>query len=60
MPLLALGADQGFIPDMASPLRDFFADVRGCTLRYCGHFLPEEQPRAVADELIAFFGLGDV
>lgn len=58
--LLALGADQGSISDMASPLRDFFCDVQGCTISYCGHFIPEEQPRAVADELAAFFGLGYV
>ncbi|CAB3787372.1 alpha/beta fold hydrolase [Paraburkholderia fynbosensis] len=59
VPLLALGSDQGSIPDMATPLRAFFADVQGRTIRHCGHFLPEEQPRAVADELAVFFGMGD-
>lgn len=56
MPLLAIGSDQGSIADMATPLRAFFTDVRGRTIRHCGHFLPEEQPDAVADELAAFFG----
>jgi pimeloyl-ACP methyl ester carboxylesterase len=56
MPLLALSADQGSIPDMAGPLRHYADDVRGATIAYCGHFLPEEQPRAVAEALLEFFG----
>jgi pimeloyl-ACP methyl ester carboxylesterase len=55
MPLLALGSDQGSIADMASPLRAFAVDVSGGMIANCGHFLPEEQPAAVAAELIAFF-----
>ncbi len=55
MPILALSADQGSIPDMAQPLRAFARDVRGATLANCGHFLPEEQPEAVAGEFSAFF-----
>ena len=56
MPLLALGADQGSISDMASPLRAYAADVRGGVVANCGHFIPEEQPEAAARELAAFFG----
>ncbi len=56
MPLLALGSDQGSIADMASPLRAFAEDVRGAVIANCGHFLPEEQPVAVAEELAAFLG----
>jgi len=55
MPVLALSADRGSIPDMAEPLRKFAQEVRGATLANCGHFLPEEQPAAVAGELSAFF-----
>ncbi len=55
MPVLALGSDQGSIPDMATPLMAFADDVRGGTIAHCGHFLPEEQPGAVAAELMAFF-----
>lgn len=54
-PLLALGADQGSIADMAAALRDFASDVQGGTIQCCGHFLPEEQPAAVAGELASFF-----
>jgi len=40
---------------MAASLRAFAQDVRGGTISSCGHFLPEEQPVAVAEELKAFF-----
>ncbi len=56
MPVLALGADQGSIADMASPLRAYAEDVRGAVMAHCGHFIPEEQPEAAAQELAAFFG----
>jgi len=56
MPVLALSADQGSIPDMAGPLRDYAEEVEGTTIMHCGHFLPEEQPAAVSAELIRFFG----
>jgi microsomal epoxide hydrolase len=56
MPVLALGSDQGSIMDMASPLRAFAEDVSGGIMNNCGHFIPEEQPQALAEELMAFFG----
>lgn len=55
MPVLGMSSDQGSIPDMASPLRAFADSVHGVTIAHCGHFLPEEQPAAVASELMAFF-----
>lgn len=56
MPVLAVGADQGSIADMAGPLRAFADDVTGCTMPHCGHFIPEEQPEALADILRSFLG----
>lgn len=56
MPVLGLGADQGSIPDMAAALRPHIGDVRGETIKGCGHFQPEEQPTAVAEALSRFFG----
>jgi microsomal epoxide hydrolase len=56
MPLLAVSADQGSIPDMAAPLRAYAERVEGVTIAHCGHFIPEEQPVALARELTAFFG----
>ncbi|WP_410013575.1 alpha/beta fold hydrolase [Sodalis sp. C49] len=58
MPVLALSADQGSIIDMAAPLRAFADNVQGVVVPHCGHFLPEEQPEAVARELEGFFSAG--
>lgn len=55
MPVLALSADQGSIPNMAAPLEACATNVEGVTIGHCGHFLPEEQPAAVAAELTRFF-----
>ena len=54
-PVLALGADQGSITDMVTPLKAFVQDVQGGSISFCGHFLPEEQPEVIAGELTAFF-----
>ena len=56
MPVLALGADQGSIADMVTPMRTVAESVTGGTIVACGHFVPEEQPAVVAAELMAFFG----
>lgn len=54
MPVLALGADQGSIANMAAPFRAYAEDVRGGVVANCGRFVPEEQPEVAAQELIAF------
>ena len=56
MPVLAIGSDQGSIADMASPLRPFCETLTGITIANSGHFIPEEQPDVLADELARFFG----
>ncbi|WP_115717784.1 alpha/beta fold hydrolase [Gallaecimonas mangrovi] len=55
MPVLALSADQGSIPDMAATLKPFAEQVFGEQIKDCGHFQPEEQPQAVAQALARFF-----
>ena len=55
VPLLAVSADQGSIPDMAIPLREFAAEVSGIKIAHCGHFIPDEQPQALAEALREFF-----
>ncbi|WP_315738406.1 alpha/beta hydrolase [Bradyrhizobium sp. SZCCHNR1093] len=54
-PVLAVGADQGSIVDMAAPLREVADHVEGITISSCGHYIPEEQPAVLAEELNAFF-----
>lgn len=55
MPVLAVSADQGSIPDMAIPLRSFAESVTGIIIANSGHFIPEEQPEVLARELHFFF-----
>ena len=54
-PVLAVSADEGSIPDMAAPLRQHFDHVTGVQITHCGHFIPEEQPEALAQQLRHFF-----
>lgn len=54
MPLLAISADQGSIPDMATPLQAFFQRVQAATVSDCGHYVPEEQPELLAGLVHAF------
>jgi pimeloyl-ACP methyl ester carboxylesterase len=56
MPVLAVSAEQGSIPDMAGPLRPFADALRGETIERSGHFIPEEQPEALAQLFGDFFG----
>ena len=55
MPVLAVSADQGSIPDMAVGLRTVCDTVTGIRLQHSGHFIPEEQPVALAEQLHMFF-----
>jgi pimeloyl-ACP methyl ester carboxylesterase len=51
--LLAVGG-QYSIPNMGEFLRPYFQDVKSVTIPDSGHFVPEEQPEALAKELLAF------
>jgi pimeloyl-ACP methyl ester carboxylesterase len=51
--LLAVGG-QYSIPNMGEFLRPFFREVKSVTIPDSGHFVPEEQPEALARELMAF------
>ncbi|KAA3625991.1 MAG: alpha/beta hydrolase [Proteobacteria bacterium] len=56
-PLLVLWGSRGFVHrtyDVLAVWRDYADNVTGRALD-CGHFLPEEQPGAVIDELSGFF-----
>ena len=59
MPVLALGGARaearGRGEEPLASLREIADDVQGGALPDCGHFIPEEQPRALADRLLAFF-----
>ena len=55
LPVLALGADQGSIANMAAPLDPYVEDVRGGIVANCDHFIPKEQREVAARELASFF-----
>lgn len=57
MPLLVLWGEKGFINktyNLIDVWKDYALDVSGKTLP-CGHFLPEEAPNEVIEELRKFF-----
>ncbi len=57
-PCLVLWGDRGNLGDqpVLDIWREVAVDVRGAAIRDCGHYLPEEQPEAVAGHLLRFAG----
>jgi len=53
--LLAIGG-QYSIPTMGEALQFYFQDVTSVVIPDAGHFVPEEQPEALAKALVAFLG----
>jgi pimeloyl-ACP methyl ester carboxylesterase len=51
--LLAVGGDHA-IPNMGDSLKPYFRDVTSLVIRESGHFVPEEQPEALANAILAF------
>lgn len=58
MPVLALGGDKSFGRGMEplESLRRVAENVRGGVVENCGHWIAEEQPAILSEELIKFFG----
>jgi hypothetical protein len=56
MPVLAVGAEGGTGATLLDTMRLVAADVRGGVFAGCGHYMPEEAPRAVAEQIIRFMG----
>jgi pimeloyl-ACP methyl ester carboxylesterase len=54
VPLLAIGADEGSAPDIFERMKPLATDVRGGNIADSGHYIPEEQPEALADQLREF------
>lgn len=54
VPLLALAADAGSAPDLYERMRPLAKDLRGGVIADSGHYIPEEQPEALADQLRQF------
>jgi pimeloyl-ACP methyl ester carboxylesterase len=56
MPVLAFGADMGVGALVLDTMRLIAADARGGVFAGCGHYVAEEAPRAVAEQIIRFMG----
>jgi len=56
IPMLAFGAESGVGTMLLDTMRLVATDVRGGVFEGCGHYMPEEAPRAVADQVISFMG----
>jgi pimeloyl-ACP methyl ester carboxylesterase len=56
MPVLAVGAESGVGAVLLDTMRLVAADVRGSVFAGCGHYMPEEAPRAVAEQIITLMG----
>jgi pimeloyl-ACP methyl ester carboxylesterase len=54
IPVLAFGAETGVGGALIDTMRLVASDVRGGVFEDCGHYMPEEAPRAVADQIIRF------
>jgi pimeloyl-ACP methyl ester carboxylesterase len=60
VPVLGISAGHGSIPDMAASIRPWADDVAGVVVPDAGHFIPDEQPDAVAAALAGFCGTSRV
>lgn len=54
MPILAFGAETGVGGGLIETMRLVATDVRGGVFAECGHYMPEEAPRAVAEQVLKF------
>jgi len=54
LPVLGISSSHGSIPDMAASLSPWADNVTGVVIPQAGHFIPDEQPDAVARALSAF------
>ncbi len=55
MPVLGLGSEKTMGRFMRPMLQQVADDVRAYTFADCGHYIPEEKPNELVEQLIAFF-----
>ena len=54
VPILALGGDRGSAPAIYEAMQPLGDDVQGGVIASSGHYIPEEQPQALAAEILRF------
>jgi len=56
MPVLALGGQRGFGGMPLRSMKELAENVRGGVIERCGHWIAEERPDYLIEQLLAFFG----
>ena len=56
VPVLGISSSNGSIPDMAASLSPWAGNITGVVVPGAGHFIPDEQPDAVATAIADFIG----
>lgn len=56
LPVLGISSSHGSIPDMAASISPWADNISGIVVPEAGHFIPDEQPEAVASALGDFIG----
>lgn len=59
LPVLGMSSSHGSIPDMAASISPWAEDITGVVVPGAGHFIPDEQPKAVATAIADFILGGD-
>ena len=54
MPVMTMGGTASFGADLAPQIRPLVEDLYSVMIEDCGHYLAEERPQEVADELLRF------
>ncbi|HWO01893.1 MAG TPA: alpha/beta hydrolase, partial [Blastocatellia bacterium] len=58
MPVLALGGAQSLGPTMVGMANEVATNVRGGVIERCGHWVADERPEYVTEQLVAFLAEG--
>jgi hypothetical protein len=56
MPVLALGGTQNFGPLIVDMVKEVSTDVRGGIIERCGHWIADERPEYLTEQLLVFIG----
>lgn len=56
MPVLAIGGEQSLGKYVEELLQEFASNIRGSVIKDCGHWIAEEQPKELTQQLLDFFG----
>ncbi len=59
MPVLTIGGTASFGADLEGEIQPLASQMRAVMIDHCGHYLAEEQPERIVDELVRFFAEGD-